>query len=87
MKSYQRCFGALLSKRFKLKDFFRFSLYQASLFSFSVTHKFCPLLHLHFLLRLAQEQYGPLFVGPARAVAPGGYSLFPSSEFRNFVSP
>ena len=36
MKSYQRCFGALLSKRFKLKDFLRFSLYQALLFSFSV---------------------------------------------------
>ena len=27
---------------------------------------------LHFMLRLAQEQYGPLFVGPACAVAPGG---------------
>ena len=47
MKSYQRCFGALLnSKRFKLKDFFRFSLYQALLFSFSVClcGSFCPLV-------------------------------------------
>ena len=34
---------------------------------------------LHFMLRLAQEQYGPLFVGPACTVTPGGYSLFPCS--------
>ena len=33
------------------------------------------------MLRLAQEQYGPLFVGPARAVAPGGYSLFPLRRY------
>ena len=36
--------------------------------------------HLHFMLRLAQEQYGPLFVGPARAVAPGGYSRNPDTN-------
>ena len=35
---------------------------------------------LHFMLRLAQEQYGPLFVGPACAVAPGGsLSVSPAS--------
>ena len=32
------------------------------------------------MLRLAQEQYGPLFVGPACAVAPGGsLSVSPAS--------